>query len=394
MKQVFLLLFLVPLQVMAQVQVGADQIDQILVHTEGKKVGMTVNHTSILSNSRHVHIVDTLLARGVKVVKLYSPEHGLRGTNDAGAVVDSGRDSETGLPVVSLYGNKKKPTPKELSGIDLMIFDLQDVGVRFYTYISTLTYVLEACAEQGIPVLVLDRPNPHDYIDGSVRKDKQYSSFISLLPIPAVHGLTLGEAAYLINSEGWLNNGVKVDLSVITVKGWSHGEAYTLPIAPSPNLRTDRAILYYPTICYFEATTWSEGRGTDTPFEQVGYPDKRMGTHSFVPKSMLGATKPKHQGKRCYGPDLHRYDWHKGINLEVIIDAYEASKRIGIEFINRKSTFDLLAGNGVLYQQIISGVSAEEIRNSWQSDLDAYRKLRAKYLLYPDYPKINVEINT
>ncbi|MDD7437259.1 MAG: DUF1343 domain-containing protein [Bacteroidales bacterium] len=394
MKQVFLLLFLVPLQVMAQVQVGADQIDQILVHTEGKKVGMTVNHTSILSNSRHVHIVDTLLARGVKVVKLYSPEHGLRGTNDAGAVVDSGRDSETGLPVVSLYGNKKKPTPKELSGIDLMIFDLQDVGVRFYTYISTLTYVLEACAEQGIPVLVLDRPNPHDYIDGSVRKDKQYSSFISLLPIPAVHGLTLGEAAYLINSEGWLNNGVKVDLSVITVKGWSHGEAYTLPIAPSPNLRTDRAILYYPTICYFEATTWSEGRGTDTPFEQVGYPDKRMGTHSFVPKSMLGATKPKHQGKRCYGPDLHSYDWHKGINLEVIIDAYEASKRIGIEFINRKSTFDLLAGNGVLYQQIISGVSAEEIRNSWQSDLDAYRKLRAKYLLYPDYPKINVEINT
>lgn len=382
-----LLLLLLPLHTIAQVQVGADQIDQILIHAQGKRVGMTVNHTSILSNPEHTHIVDTLLTRGVKIVTLYSPEHGLRGKADAGAVVNSGKDSVTGLPVVSLYGNKKKPSPKDLSGIDLMIFDMQDVGVRFYTYISTLTYVMEACAEQGIPILVLDRPNPHDYIDGSVRKEERYSSFISLLPIPAVHGLTLGEAAYLMNGEGWLKNRVKAHLSVITVKGWKHGDPYSLPVAPSPNLRTDRSILYYPTICYFEATTWSEGRGTDAPFEQVGYPDKRMGVHSFVPKSVIGASSPKHQGKRCYGPDLNSYNWQKGINLEVIIDAYKVSKRYGIDFINRKSTFNLLAGNGELYQQIISGLSAEAIRNSWQSDLDRYRSLRSKYLLYPDYTK-------
>lgn len=380
-----MLLLLLPLQAIAQVQVGADQIDQILVHTEGKKVGITVNHTSILTNSKHTHIVDTLLARGVEVVKLYSPEHGLRGKADAGAVVDSGNDGITGLPVVSLYGNSKKPTVKDLAGIELMIFDMQDVGVRFYTYISTLTYIMEACAEQNIPVLVLDRPNPHDYIDGPVRKDKRYSSFVSLLPIPAVHGLTLGEAAYMMNSEGWLKNGVRANLSVITVKGWSHGDSYSLPVAPSPNLRTDRAILLYPTLCYFEATSWSEGRGTDAPFEQVGYPDKRIGVHSFIPMSVVGATSPKHQGKRCYGPDLASYDWEKGINLEVIIDAFKVSKRYGIGFINRKSFFNLLAGNGELYQQIVSGLSAEAIRKRWQSDLNAYRVLRAKYLLYPDY---------
>lgn len=303
MKQLLILFLLVPQLVAAQVQVGADQIDQILVHTEGKKVGMTVNHTSILSNSQHTHIVDTLLARGVEVVKLFSPEHGFRGQADAGAKVGSGKDTKTGLSVVSLYGNHKKPLAGDLAGIELMIFDLQDVGVRFYTYISTLTYVMEACAEHGVPVLVLDRPNPHDFIDGAVRKDKKYSSFISLLPIPAVHGLTLGEAAFMMNSEGWLNNGVKTKLSVITVKGWKHGEPYSLPVPPSPNLKTDKAILYYPTICYFEATSWSEGRGTSFPFEQIGYPDKRFGDHSFTPKSVAGASSPKHKGQLCYGPD-------------------------------------------------------------------------------------------
>ncbi|MBR8713155.1 exo-beta-N-acetylmuramidase NamZ family protein [Porphyromonas levii] len=384
MRQFLLLLLLFPLQAIAQVQVGADQIDQILTHAEGKRVGMTVNHTSLLSDG-HTHVVDTLIASGVKVIRLYSPEHGLRGQVDAGAKVSSGRDAKTGLPVVSLYGTHKKPSPKDLSGIDLMIFDMQDVGVRFYTYISTLTYVLEACAEQGIPLLVLDRPNPHDCIDGAVRKKHKYRSFISLLPIPTVHGLTLGEAAFMMNNEGWLRNNVRAKLSVITVKGWKHGEDYSLPVPPSPNLRTDRAILYYPTLCYFEATTWSEGRGTDAPFEQIGYPDKRIGDHTFTPIAMKGATSPKHKGMLCYGPTLQLREWHKGINLEVIIEAYQASKQYGIDFVNRKSTFNLLAGNGTLYQQIMAGLSAEEIRQSWAKDLDAYRALRAKYLLYPDY---------
>ncbi|MBR8732325.1 hypothetical protein IX339_001794 [Porphyromonas levii] len=384
MRQFLLLLLLFPLQAIAQVQVGADQIDQILTHAEGKRVGMTVNHTSLLSDG-HTHVVDTLIASGVKVIRLYSPEHGLRGQVDAGAKVSSGRDAKTGLPVVSLYGTHKKPSPKDLSGIDLMIFDMQDVGVRFYTYISTLTYVLEACAEQGIPLLVLDRPNPHDCIDGAVRKKHKYRSFISLLPIPTVHGLTLGEAAFMMNNEGWLRNNVRAKLSVITVKGWKHGEDYSLPVPPSPNLRTDRAILYYPTLCYFEATTWSEGRGTDAPFEQIGYPDKRIGDHTFTPIAMKGATSPKHKGMLCYGPTLQLREWHKGINLEVIIEAYQASKQYGIDFVNRKSTFNLLAGNGTLYQQIMAGLSAEEIRQSWAKDLDAYRALRAKYLLYSDY---------
>ncbi|MBR8765632.1 exo-beta-N-acetylmuramidase NamZ family protein [Porphyromonas levii] len=384
MRQFLLLLLLFPLQAIAQVQVGADQIDQILTHAEGKRVGMTVNHTSLLSDG-HTHVVDTLIASGVKVIRLYSPEHGLRGQVDAGAKVSSGRDAKTGLPVVSLYGTHKKPSPKDLSGIDLMIFDMQDVGVRFYTYISTLTYVLEACAEQGIPLLVLDRPNPHDCIDGAVRKKHKYRSFISLLPIPTVHGLTLGEAAFMMNNEGWLRNNVRAKLSVITVKGWKHGEDYSLPVPPSPNLRTDRAILYYPTLCYFEATTWSEGRGTDAPFEQIGYPDKRIGDHTFTPIAMKGATSPKHKGMLCYGPTLQLREWHKGINLEVIIEAYQASKQYGIDFVNRKSTFNLLAGNGTLYQQIMAGLSAEEMRQSWAKDLDAYRALRAKYLLYPDY---------
>lgn len=385
MKRLFFLLLIMPLYAVAQVQVGADQIDQILVHAESKRVGMTVNHTSILSGGEQVHIVDTLLARGVKIIKLYSPEHGLRGEADAGAKVVSGKDGKTGLPVISLYGNNKKPSAKDLSGIDLMIFDMQDVGVRFYTYISTLTYVMEACAEQGIPVLVLDRPNPHDWIDGPVRKEVKYRSFVSLLPIPVVHGLTLGEAAYMMNNEGWLKGGVKAELSVITVKGWKHGEAYSLPVAPSPNLHTDKAIFYYPTICFFEATTWSEGRGTNAPFEQIGYPDKRMGRHSFTPKSIKGATNPKHKGKVCYGLNLENYDWKKGINLEVIIDAYQQSKRYGVSFINRRAFFNLLAGNGELYQQINSGCSAKTIRKSWEPDLAAYRILRAKYLLYADY---------
>ncbi len=369
----------------AQVEVGADQIEQILTYTAGKKVALTVNHTSILSNPQHTHLVDTLLAKGVQVTKLFTPEHGLRGTADAGTTIHSGKDSATGLPVISLYGQKKKPTPSDLKGIDLMIFDLQDVGVRFYTYISTLTYLMEACAEEQIPLLVLDRPNPHDTIDGPVRKLTKYRSFVSLLPIPAVHGLTLGEAAQMINGEGWLKNKVQVQLTVLPVRGWQHGQAYSLPLPPSPNLRSDKAIHCYPTICYFEASSWSEGRGTSHPFEQIGYPNRHLGNHTFTPQPTKGATKPKHSGKRCYGPTLQSQEWPKGIYLPLIIEAYQISQTHGIRFFARPKLFDLLAGNGELRLQIQRGLTADQIRQSWQSDLSAYKQLRAHYLLYPDY---------
>lgn len=385
MKRIWLLLLLLlPFSAFAQIRVGADQVDEILKYTHGRRVGMTVNHTSTLSNPTHTHIVDTLISRGVDVVRLFSPEHGLRGTADAGALVKSGADTKTGLRVVSLYGNNYKPSAIDLEGIDLMIFDLQDVGVRFYTYISTLTYVIEACAEQDIDVLVLDRPNPNDYIDGSVRLKTKYRSFVSLLPIPTVHGLTLGEAAKMMNGEGWLKNRAKANLNIITVKGWKHGDPYTLPIAPSPNLQTAQAIKYYPTLCYFEGTSWSEGRGTDAPFEQIGYPNSHLGKHSFVPRAMKGASLPKHQGKKCYGPLLNTYTWSREINLDVILDAYHSSQKYGIKFFTRKSFFNLLAGNGTLYQQIVRGETADDIRASWQHDLAKYRKLRYRYLLYPD----------
>lgn len=377
-------LTMIPLGAQAQVKVGADQIDDILTHTHGQKVGMVVNHTSTLSSPTHEHIVDVLIAKGVNVVRLFSPEHGLRGTADAGAKIESGKDSKTGLPVISLYGKHRKPTSEDLSGLDLIIFDLQDVGVRFYTYISTLTMVMESCAEQGVAVLVLDRPNPRDYVDGAVRVDPKYKSFVSLLPIPAVHGLTLGEAALMINGEGWLSNGVKADLSIIPIVGWNHGDQYLLPIPPSPNLRSKEAIFYYPTTCYFEGTSWSEGRGTEAPFEQVGFPNEKLGSHSFTPKTMAGAGSPKHEGKRCYGPDFKVYKWTKEINLDLIIDAYNVSKANGVDFFTRESFFDLLAGNSTLRQQIIDGLSADEIRQSWQKDLKEYKALRAKYLIYPD----------
>ncbi|MDN4754285.1 DUF1343 domain-containing protein [Porphyromonadaceae bacterium W3.11] len=377
----------------AQVEVAADQLSEILKYTKGKRVGITLNHTSVLSDSLQTHLLDHLMAHKVDVRKLYTPEHGLRGTSDAGKSIASGRDQKSGLPIISLYGNHRKPTARDLSGIDVMLFDLQDVGVRFYTYISTLYYVLEACAEEGVPVIVLDRPNPHDTIDGFVLKDKKYRSFVSLLPIPTVHGLTLGEAAEMINGEGWLARGLKAELTVITVKGWRHGDPYSLVVSPSPNLRSDRAILLYPTICYFEASSWSEGRGTKMPFEQIGYPDKRMGTNRFVPRSQEGATHPKHKGRACYGPDLNNYDVKLGINLDIILDAARVSRKYGVVFIKRSAFFNLLAGNSDFLSQVNSGMSAEQIRATWQPGLEEYKKLRRKYLLYPDYREDDVIVS-
>lgn len=370
----------------AQVKVGATRIDEILRWTQGKRVGITTNHTGILDTpTGHIHIIDTLLSHKVDIHAIFTPEHGLRGNYDAGAIVHSGRDPKTNIRLYSLYTKDKKPTPTQLKGLDLMIFDIQDVGVRFYTYISTLFYVMEACAEQGIPLLVLDRPNPHDTIDGAVRKDDKLRSFVSLLPLPVLHGLTLGEAAMMICGEGWLATNRPLSLHVVTVLGWKHGQPYSLPVPPSPNLKSDKAIRLYPTIGYLEASSWSEGRGTSSPFEQVGYPDRRCGTHTFIPMSMSGATAPKHKGKKCHGPHIDSSEEFRGIDLDLLLSLIHTSHKYGIKFITKPRLFDLLAGDRLLRRQVTSGVSASEIRKTWQKDLDHYKVMRAKYLLYDDY---------
>ena len=243
---------------------------------------------------------------------------------------------------------------------------------------------MQTCAETGTPIIILDRPNPHDAVDGPVLKDMKYRSFVGMFPIPAVHGLTMGELGQMINGEGWLGEGLTADLTVVTLLGWKHGDPYSLPVRPSPNLRSDRALLLYPTLCFIEGTCWSEGRGTEQPFEQTGYPDKRMGSHTFTPQSIAGAHAPKHEGKVCYGPDLTDYTVEPGINIEILTDIAASSKAAGVSLITRPQFFDLLAGGPTLRQQLESGVSPEAIRAGWQADLHDYISMRARYLLYPD----------
>ena len=379
-----LLLLLFALSASAQLQVGADRMDEIVRLTEGKSVGLVANQAAVQTDPAHTFLLDALIDSGVEVKRLFSPEHGFRAMADAGAKVDSATDPVSGLPVISLYGKHHKPTAEDFAGLDMVLFDLQDVGVRFFTYISTLYYVMQTCAETGTPIIVLDRPNPHDAVDGPVLKDMKYRSFVGMFPIPAVHGLTMGELGQMINGEGWLGEGLTADLSVITLLGWKHGDPYSLPVRPSPNLRSDRALLLYPTLCFIEGTCWSEGRGTEQPFEQTGYPDKRMGCHTFTPQSISGAHAPKHEGKVCYGPDLTEYTVEPGINIEILTNIAASSKAAGVSLITRPKFFDLLAGGPTLRQQLESGVSPEAIRAGWQADLHDYISMRARYLLYPD----------
>ena len=379
-----LLLLLSALSTSAQLQVGADRMDEIVRLTEGKSVGLVANQAAVQTDPAHTFLLDALIDSGVEMKRLFSPEHGFRAMADAGAKVDSATDPVSGLPVISLYGKHHKPTAEDFAGLDVVLFDLQDVGVRFFTYISTLYYVMQTCAETGTPIIILDRPNPHDAVDGPVLKDMKYSSFVGMFPIPAVHGLTMGELGQMINGEGWLGEGLTADLTVVTLLGWKHGNPYSLPVRPSPNLRSDRALLLYPTLCFIEGTCWSEGRGTEQPFEQTGYPDKRMGSHTFTPQSIAGAHAPKHEGKVCYGPDLTDYTVEPGINIEILTDIAASSKAAGVSLITRPQFFDLLAGGPTLRQQLESGVSPEAIRAGWQADLHDYISMRARYLLYPD----------
>ena len=379
-----LLLLLSALSASAQLQVGADRMDEIVRLTEGKSVGLVANQAAVQTDPAHTFLLDALIDSGVEVKRLFSPEHGFRAMADAGAKVDSATDPVSGLPVISLYGKHHKPTAEDFAGLDVVLFDLQDVGVRFFTYISTLYYVMQTCAETSTPIIILDRPNPHDAVDGPVLKDMKYRSFVGMFPIPAVHGLTMGELGQMINGEGWLGEGLTADLTVVTLLGWKHGNPYSLPVRPSPNLRSDCALLLYPTLCFIEGTCWSEGRGTEQPFEQTGYPDKRMGSHTFTPQSIAGAHAPKHEGKVCYGPDLTDYTVEPGINIEILTDIAASSKAAGVSLITRPQFFDLLAGGPTLRQQLESGVSPEAIRAGWQTDLNDYISMRARYLLYPD----------
>jgi len=361
---------------------GAEQMDLFLPKLEGNRIALVVNHTSMVKDS---HLVDTLLLSGINIVRVFSPEHGFRGDIDDGEAVESGVDKSTGIPISSLYGKTQKPFEEDLLDVDLVIFDIQDVGTRFYTYISTMNYVMEACGENGVPFMVLDRPNPNgDYIDGPVL-NKGFESFVGLHAIPVVHGLTVGELAGMINGEGWLSDSTKCDLTVIPVANYNHSLTYEPPVKPSPNLPTYNAIRWYPTTCFFEGTVMSEGRGTQNPFELIGFTDPDMGEFSFTPVSIKGMSMyPKYKDETCWGIDLRNVVPERKINLQVVIDFYNKFKAKGEEGTFFKDYFNTLAGTDKLQKQIVSGLAEEEIRASWQAELEAYKKLRERYLLYPD----------
>ena len=368
----------------SEILTGANQTGLYLPFLKNKKIGIVGNQTSIINTAKgqHVHLVDSLMNLGVNIQKVFAPEHGFRGTADAGEVVKNGLDTKTGLPVISLYGNSKKPSSESLKDIELIIFDIQDVGARFYTYISTLHYIMEACSENNIPVLILDRPNPNgDYIDGPILK-KEHSSFVGMHPVPAVHGMTIAEYARMINGEKWLKNEIQCELEIVEVKNYDHSRPYSLPVKPSPNLPNEKAINLYPSLCFFEGTNVNAGRGTNDQFQVFGSPylDSTYFTYSYIPESMEGAKKPKHEGKLCYGKNLQDVSGLNSLNLEWLIEAYHHTK-IKKEFFN--SFFTKLAGTEKLQQQIENGMSSEEIHKRWKKGLEEYQKMRSKYMIYP-----------
>ena len=367
------------------VTVGAERMELLLPTLQGKRVALMVNQSSLVG-STGTHLVDTLLSQGVNIVRLFVPEHGLRGKVDAGKNVRSGVDEKTGLPVVSLYGQRKRPTPEMLADIDLLVFDLQDVGTRFYTYISSMHYLMEACAEEGKTFVVCDRPNPNDFIDGPIL-EPDCRSFIGVDPLPVAHGMTVGELALMIDGERWLRGGNTCHVKVIPMDGWSHGDPYELPVRPSPNLPNSRSIELYPSLCFFEATIMSVGRGTSKPFQAIGYPDKRFGNIVYTPQIKLGEdSNPRHKGKLCYGTDYTSVSLPKRqIALGPLLDYYRKADSLGLPLINQRQLFDLLAGTKKLRQQLSSGLSEEEIRASWQAGLKDFQAKRARYLLYTDY---------
>ena len=366
----------------AKAVTGAEQLSEYVPDIENRKVGLIVNQTSIVDGS---HLVDLLLSKGIQVKKIFTPEHGFRGDVEAGDSINNSIDKKTGIPIISLYGKNKKPTKENLSGIDVLIFDIQDVGCRFFTYISTMHYAMEACAENNIPLIVLDRPNPNgDYIDGPVLKP-ELKSFVGMHPIPIVHGCTVGELAQMINGEGWLEGKKKCKLKVVPVKNYRHSDRYVLPVKPSPNLPNQASVRLYPSLCLFEATTVSIGRGTEFPFQFAGFPDKRFGSFAFTPQSIKGVSaKPMHEGKQCFGIDLRKEAFDAKFTLSYFIQFFNQFENPDL-FWSSKRWIDLLTGDPKFYFQICDKKSEVEIRKTWQPDLVKYKAMRKKYLLYPDF---------
>lgn len=368
----------------AEVTVGAARTDQYIGRLKGKRVALYSNHTGMLDSTTHT--LDAMLANGVNVVTIFSPEHGFRGDADAGEHVKGSIDQRTGVPIVSLYGSKHKaPMDSAVAAADVVAVDIQDVGLRYYTYYCTMLELMNSAAAQGKEVMVLDRPNPNGMtVDGPIL-DMKYQSGVGRLPIPVVHGMTLGELAQMINGEGWLTDGRKVKLTVIPCLGYTHSTRYTLPIAPSPNLRTMHAIYLYPSTCYFEATPVSLGRGTDTPFEVYGHPDMKGYDYTFTPKSVPGAKNPPQLGKTCYGRSLADITDDEaiamGVNLEYLIDAYRALG-LGDKFFT--PFFEKLIGDATIRGKIEAGESAQQIKASWADDVKRFRTQRAPYLIYPE----------
>lgn len=361
---------------------GAEQPQEYLPLLKGKRVGLVVNHTAMV---KEVHLLDFLLESGIEVQKVFAPEHGFRGDASAGEKIVDGVDPKTGISVVSLYGDIRKPTPELLKDIEVLVFDIQDVGCRFYTFLSTLLLVIEAGAENNLPVVVLDRPNPNgDYVAGPVLKP-QFVSFVGMVPTPIVHGCTLGEMALMMNGEKWHKAPRSCELHIIKVKNYSHRDLYELPVRPSPNLPNQLSVRLYPSLCFFEATSVSVGRGTDFPFQVLGGLKPLLGPFSFVPHDIPGvAVNPLNEGKTCYGVDLRTLKTVPEFTLRFFLDFYRKYDQEK-EFLTNERWFNLLAGDDALLAGIRAGKSEAELVKSWSGELDAYKKIRKKYLLYPDF---------
>ena len=368
-----------------KIKTGAEKINVYLPLLKGKNIAIVANQTSVIEkrekkkeNRVFTHVVDSLLSLNIKIKKVFAPEHGFRGKADAGEIIKDGFDAKTGLQIVSLYGKNKKPSTIQLKGIDAVVFDIQDVGTRFYTYISSLHYVMEACAEMEIPVIILDRPNPNaHYVDGPVL-ESAHSSFVGMHKVPVVYGMTIGEYGKMINGEKWLKNGIQCDLTVIPLENYIHQTKYSLPIKPSPNLPNDKSINLYPSLCFFEGTNVSAGRGTAMQFQIYGSPFLEKSTFSFTPQANEGAKYPKYKNKRCFGEDLRTARNENKLNLSYLIKAYQQNTTK--EFFN--AFFTKLAGTEKLQKQLEKEVSEKEIRASWEKDLEAFKEVRNKYLIY------------
>lgn len=368
-----------------RIKTGAERTNLYLSLLKGKNVAIVANQTSVIfkeptaQNKEPRHIVDSLLSLGIKLKKVFSPEHGFRGKADAAELIKDGFDTKTGLPITSLYGKSKKPSAKQLKDIDIVVFDIQDVGARFYTYISTLHYVMEACAENGIPVIILDRPNPNGhYIDGPVL-ELEHASFVGKHRVPVVYGMTIGEYGQMIHGEKWLKNGIKCDLKVVPLENYNHQTRYSLPIKPSPNLPNDKSINLYPSLGFFEGTIINAGRGTAFQFQRYGAPFFNKTNFSYTPKANDGAKHPKHKGELCYGKDLTETKYLSKLDLSFLIDAYKQTPKNKAFF---GKTFTIHAGTKKLQQQLEQGLSEIEIRKTWEKDLEEFKKIREQYLMY------------